>query len=82
MNQDRFFVYVVKNDVNSMYRLFTDNKGVTEILKNGGILSVLRSVTNQYALLLEGDVVWVDVQDGNKKAINDLFDRHSERLQF
>lgn len=61
---EKYFVYVVKNDINQTYRLWTDNAGVADILRKrgeNGVLTVIRSVTNQMALDLGETVMWVDI---------------------
>ena len=66
MSQDKFFVYLIKNDVNSIDRLFTTNSVIAEILNNKGnntILTVVRPGTNQYAFLLGEEVCWMDIKD-------------------
>jgi hypothetical protein len=63
---EKFFVYVIKNDVNTLARVFTDIKGIATILNNRGetgVIAVIRSVTNQYAVSLGDAVVWMDCPD-------------------
>ena len=67
MNTDKFYVYLMKDGgINCIQRLWTDNQGVKDILcKRGtnGVLTVLKSVNNQYAFLLGEDVAWIDVEE-------------------
>jgi hypothetical protein len=63
---EKYFVYRIKNDMNSVDRVFTDNEGVLDILRSRGrnnIVTVLRSSTNQYAFLLGDTVAWIDVAE-------------------
>ena len=66
-NTDKFFVYIIKNDLNSLARIFTDINHITTILNNRqetGVISIIRPGTNQYAVLLGGDTaVWMDCPD-------------------
>lgn len=67
MSTDKFYVYIINNSTNSIDRLFTDNVGIYNILReehHSGQISVLRSVTNQCAVLIGEDVVaWVDIPE-------------------
>jgi hypothetical protein len=63
---EKYFVYLIRADVNCVDRLFTNNSVVAEILKKKGsnsILTVLRPSTNQYAFLLGEEVCWIDVPE-------------------
>lgn len=66
MKSEKFFVYAIFNGNNNLDRLYTDNEGVVEILsrqKENRVLSILRPSTNQYAMLIGGIVVWMDVEE-------------------
>lgn len=61
----KFFVYVISLQDLHVKRVWTDNNGVRDILCNSQPLScrILRSITNQYAMLVDEHVVWVDIPE-------------------
>ena len=64
MNQDRFYVYILKTSANTLHRVWTDNLGVRNILNRWGgkdDITVVKTLTNQCATLLGDDVVWIDI---------------------
>ena len=64
--QEKFYVYLMKNDINSVEKVFTNNEEVLDLLKNrdrNNILTILRPATTQYAFLVFDNVVWVDVSE-------------------
>ena len=59
---EKYFVYTV-NESQEINRVFVDSDIVRHLLESNKNLKIIRSVTNQIAVLGQGEVLWREVKD-------------------
>lgn len=58
---EKSIIYIISSD--KIERAFLDNVAVQKILAERVGVRIIRTVTNQIAMLVCGEVVWVDIKD-------------------